>query len=219
MIKNISITMFMIHWVGAFFQIPAILPYHANPILLLQVAPLGIYSSRDMNFEFLSREIHISGLSPINDEYEMNQNEMLEVDPPGVMENDTFDEGAISVLVDGALNGEAILQPDGSFEYTPVEDFIGIDTFSYRLELGEITSEIAVVQITVLDTQPPQVEWVSPVPEGEVLMVGFESALLEVEAIDNGPMSGVLFYRWDAKLGEKWWIFGYCFYRGCSLPI
>jgi hypothetical protein len=68
------------------------------------------------------------------------------------------------------------------------------------LELDDVFSEPAIVRITVLDTQPPQVEWLSPIPDGEVLIVGFKSILLEVGATDNGVLTGVQFYRWDSLL-------------------
>ncbi len=202
-IQNISFAVFAIHWLGALFQAPAIYPFLANPIMILQKVSPGINPSQDTDFIFLSERFLSQELVPADDEYETNQNETLSVASPGVMGNDNI-LGANAVLVDPApSHGEISLDPNGSFTYTPDVDFIGEDFFNYMLEQDGEFSEPAVVQITVLDTQSPQVVWVSPVSEGEVLVVGFEWILLEAEATDNGVVAGVLFYRWDAYLGEE----------------
>jgi hypothetical protein len=138
-----------------------------------------------------------------DDEYETNQNVELSVAAPGVMGNDVFeDENIESFMVEPASHGVAILDTDGAFVYTPSEEFIGVDTFMYQLE-GDETSNIGTVRITVRDTQPPQVEWISPVTEGEILFVGIETVHLEASASDNDFVSGVQFKRWDPKLGPE----------------
>lgn len=194
MIMNYSFLLFTFYWVGVFFQIPASYPFSASPILMIPGASPGFIAGSLLNQQLLS----------VGDEYEVGQNETLIVELPGVMGNDTYDEGAIAVLIGPSpSHGEVSLNPNGSFSYTPVADYIGLDTFTYRLELDEIFSEAAVVQISVLDTEPPQVLWISPVFEGEVLVVEYERILLEAEAMDNGPLAGVLFYRWDPYLGDE----------------
>jgi hypothetical protein len=137
----------------------------------------------------------------VDDEYETNQNEQLFVDAPGVMENDDFGLSEVSsVLIDASLHPEVSLNPDGSFIFIPEEDFVGIYSFTYRLEHGDEFSDPAVVQISVLDTQPPQVEWIAPVLDGKVLIVDLEIVHLEAGAKDNDLVTGVQFYRWDSDL-------------------
>jgi hypothetical protein len=136
----------------------------------------------------------------VDDEYETNQNVQLSVAAPGVMGNDVFeDENIESFMVEPASHGVAILDTDGAFVYTPSEDFIGVDIFQYQLQ-GDESSNFGTVQIAVLDTQPPSVEWVSPVLDEEVLIVEDEIVQLEAGAMDNDLVTGVQFYRWDADL-------------------
>ena len=47
------------------------------------------------------------------------------------------------VLAEDAINGELALESDGSFVYTPDENFFGDDTFSYRASDGIAESEPA----------------------------------------------------------------------------
>jgi hypothetical protein len=180
MIKNITYAFVLINLISSFLYLSGSHPVSITPYeyLLLLQEPIAV-----------------------DDEYETNQNETLSVEPPGVMENDNIDLDEVSsVLVDASLHPEVSLNPDGSFVYIPEEDFVGIYSFSYRLEHGDEFSNPAVVQITTLDTQPPSVEWVSPVLEKEVLIVGNEIVQLLAGAMDNDLVTGVQFYRWDSDL-------------------
>ena len=69
----------------------------------------------------------------------------------GVLINDVDPEGdpLIAVLVDDVSNGSLILNPDGSFTYTPDQDFSGTDTFTYRANDGTTDSNLATVTLTV----------------------------------------------------------------------
>jgi hypothetical protein len=179
MIKNITYAFVLINLISSFLNLSgshqvSITPYE---YLLLLQEPIAV-----------------------DDEYETDQNVQLSVAAPGVMLNDEFEDEIIeSVLVEPASFGVAILDTDGGFIYTPSQDFIGIDTFMYQLQ-GDESSNFGTVQITVRDTQPPQVEWISPVPEGEVLIVEREIVQLEAGAMDNDLVTGVQFYRWDSDL-------------------
>jgi hypothetical protein len=181
MIKNISFAFILINLVSSFLYMPVSHPVSINPdeYLLLLQEPIAE-----------------------DDEYETNQNVQLIVDAPGVMLNDVFEQGIprISVLEASASHGIETLNLDGSFEYNPDIDFIGTDTFTYILEQDGVSSNVAVVQITILDTQPPSVEWVSPVLDEDVLIVGDEIVQLVAGAMDNDLVTGVQFYRWDSDL-------------------
>ena len=52
----------------------------------------------------------------------------------GVLANDTDADGdsLTATLVNGPVNGTLVLNPDGSFVYTPNSGFAGIDTFTYQ---------------------------------------------------------------------------------------
>jgi hypothetical protein len=179
MIKNITFAFVFFNLISSLLYMPAMHSISSTPdeYLLLLQEPIAV-----------------------DDEYETNQNEQLSVAAPGVMLNDEFaDETIESVLVEPASHGIASLDTDGAFVYTPNEEFIGVDTFIYQLQ-GDERSNFGTVQISVLDTQPPQVEWIAPVLDGEVLIVDLEIVHLEAGAMDNDLVTGVQFYRWDSDL-------------------
>ena len=77
--------------------------------------------------------------------------EVLEVPAPGVLENDTDEDGdPLSViLVDNVVEGVLDLTQDGGFTYTPPLDFEGAVTFSYRARDAANVSATAIVTITI----------------------------------------------------------------------
>ncbi|MCC9658214.1 tandem-95 repeat protein [Rhodopirellula halodulae] len=79
---------------------------------------------------------------PVNDSYIVDEDEVLDSSTlgsnPSVFGNDTFDAAQFmpitAVVVDGPSYGTLTLDPStGEFVYDSVEDFAGIDTFTYRL--------------------------------------------------------------------------------------
>jgi VCBS repeat-containing protein len=68
-----------------------------------------------------------------------------------VTANDRDVEGTAltAVLVAGPVNGNLVLNLDGSFTYTPYAHFFGIDSFTYRMRDEELDSNVATVAITV----------------------------------------------------------------------
>jgi hypothetical protein len=96
-----------------------------------------------------------------NDNYSTNQDTTLTVLPAtGVLANDTdIDDASLTaVLVAGPSNASAFaLNADGSFSYTPLPGFTGVDSFDYKADDGEDDSNVATVTITVTDTQGPTV--------------------------------------------------------------
>ncbi len=65
----------------------------------------------------------------------------------------------------GALTGTA-----PNLTYTPVENFTGVDGFTFRVSNGVTTSQAAQVYITVTpdgDTTPPEVTWTNPAADAE----------------------------------------------------
>ena len=65
--------------------------------------------------------------------------------------NDSDVEGsALSAVVgSNVAHGTLVLNPDGSFVYTPAAGYSGGDSFSYRASDGTLTSNLATVSITV----------------------------------------------------------------------
>src|SRR5690606_41230992 len=73
------------------------------------------------------------------------------VPAPGVLANDTDPNGdpLTAQLVDGPANGTLVLNPDGSFTYTPDTGFSGTDSFTYQASDGSALSNVATVTIDV----------------------------------------------------------------------
>jgi VCBS repeat-containing protein len=70
----------------------------------------------------------------------------------GILGNDYDVDGnelLTSVLVSGPAHGTLTLNPDGSFTYTPAENFCGEDSFTYKAYDGELYSNVATVRIVV----------------------------------------------------------------------
>jgi hypothetical protein len=84
------------------------------------------------------------------DSYSVAPNGVLTVSSAyGVLINDSdVDDSELSAfLVSSTSHGQVELGLDGSLVYTPSEDFVGIDTFTYWAYDGELFSEV--VQVTV----------------------------------------------------------------------
>ncbi len=88
----------------------------------------------------------------VNDTYSIDEDSVLTVDvATGVLDNDTDAEGDTlsTVIVAEPAHGTLVLNANGSFTYTPDDDFAGSDTFTYRASDGSLESAVATVTITV----------------------------------------------------------------------
>ncbi len=106
----------------------------------------------------------VDGTPPVatNDAYTMDEDNVLTINAPGVLANDTdadnspltvFDPDPSTPNVDPAVppvNGQLVLNTNGSFTYTPNLDFFGTDTFVYFATDPRLLSNApATVTITV----------------------------------------------------------------------
>jgi large repetitive protein len=96
-------------------------------------------------------EIPNSAPTAVDDSYEGQQDELLLIAAPGVLANDSDPDGdpLTAVLVTPTSSGALTLNLDGSFSYMPEAGFAGIDTFTYRVNDGQGSSDTATVTITV----------------------------------------------------------------------
>lgn len=85
------------------------------------------------------------------DSYGVDEDSGLTVAAPGTLGNDTDpqSEPLTASLVTDASHGSLVLNSDGSFNYTPVANFSGADSFSYKASDGTHTSGTTTVSITV----------------------------------------------------------------------
>jgi VCBS repeat-containing protein len=88
-----------------------------------------------------------------DDSYSTNENTVLAVTAPGVLANDTSPSGnpLTCAILATPTHGHVILNPDGSFTYTPATNFTGIDSFTYEDSDGHFHSNIATVTLNVFD--------------------------------------------------------------------
>ena len=88
-----------------------------------------------------------------DDTFETRVNNELNIESPGVLENDSDPDGDDLVIVrfDSTTveGGQVMLNPDGSFTYTPVDGFEGTDSFSYEISDQNGGTDSATVSITV----------------------------------------------------------------------
>ena len=89
----------------------------------------------------------------MNDSFSTDEDTPLNVVAPGVLANDTdVDTGTTltAVLVTGPANAESFtLNANGSFAYTPADDFNGADSFTYEANDGTADSNTVTVTLTV----------------------------------------------------------------------
>jgi VCBS repeat-containing protein len=97
-------------------------------------------------------------VNPVNDapsstadSYSVDEDETLDVPANGVLanDNDIDGNGLTAVLVSDPPDGSVTLNADGSFSYTPDENFSGSDSFTYKANDGSEDSGTATVTITV----------------------------------------------------------------------
>lgn len=91
------------------------------------------------------------------DSYQTNEDEPLTVAVPGVLSNDTDIDGdaLTATLQTLPANGTVSLQSDGSFTYTPLQDFSGLDGFTYAANDGAASSVAAVTLQVALRNDAP----------------------------------------------------------------
>jgi VCBS repeat-containing protein len=110
----------------------------------------------------------------VADAYETDEDTTLSVPGSGVLGNDADHTGAglQAELVSGTSRGSLALDPDGSFTYTPDENFHGSDSFSYRALRGDLESDPVTVTIDVSSVND------APVADAEAYLIGEDFPLV-----------------------------------------
>jgi VCBS repeat-containing protein len=86
-----------------------------------------------------------------NDSYTANEDQVLQVAAPGVLDGDTDADAdpLTAVLASGPSHGTLVLNANGSFTYTPAPNYFGPDSFTYRASDGTAQSNLATVSLTI----------------------------------------------------------------------
>ena len=103
-----------------------------------------------------------------------------------VLVNDTdVDSAALSVVIASQpANGIAVLNADGSVQYTPNANFTGTDTFTYRASDGALQSAPVSVTITVLAGNRP------PVVNGVIVSTNEDSTIVIAPLVNTTDPDG-----------------------------
>jgi hypothetical protein len=123
-----------------------------------------------------------------NDAFTTNEDTALS---GSVLANDSDVEGPLFVSpAGGPANGSLVLNPDGSFTYTPVANFNGADAFSYLVTDGDGATAGAIVTIAVTAVNDP------PVAGNDIWAVSTASTIAVATsallANDSDPEGGAL---------------------------
>lgn len=122
-------------------------------------------------------------LTAVKDTYTVNEDEVLTVGAEeGVLNNDINpDDGALTArLVDDVSAGSLVLNSNGSFAYTPEQDYYGSDAFSYRIYDGTSYSNTVIVQLTINPVNDP------PVAEDQIVLTRLNTPVeITLTAIDD----------------------------------
>jgi hypothetical protein len=121
------------------------------------------------------------------DAYSVSENHKLVVAAPGVLGNDLgFDAFTIQIDTSSAHHAAIFDNGDGAFEYMPAHNFVGTDTFHYKVDdLDNINTYTGTVTVTVKGVAPPP----PPKPTGYWMVgaTGIVYAFGQVHKYGNAP--------------------------------
>jgi len=87
--------------------------------------------------------------APVENSYSTQEDEVLVVPTPGVLDNDIDAVAGTVALATEPTHGTVALDADGSFTYTPDANYNGTDSFIYEVEMLDATTGTGTVTITV----------------------------------------------------------------------
>ncbi|SSY69788.1 cell surface protein [Priestia megaterium] len=91
-------------------------------------------------------------------------------------------------LLIGPANGTVVVNPGGSYSYTPNENYNGVDSFSVVVSDGQGGTAISTITITILPVNDP------PVGPNEITIVTPEETPVTSQIVATDPDGGVLTY-------------------------
>jgi hypothetical protein len=138
---------------------------------------------------------------------------VVSVASSGVLANDRDIEGDAlkAVLVSGPLHGTVQMLDNGTFTYTPVPDFFGSDSFTYKANDGALDSATATVAINVAPTpDAPKLAAVAAgntASEGQLFTMTMSASDVDLPAdhLTFGLLSGPANAKVDAVSGVFSW--------------
>ncbi|RPJ19182.1 MAG: tandem-95 repeat protein, partial [Desulfobacteraceae bacterium] len=145
--------------------------------------------------ETFTVEVYNAAPSVNADEYTMDEDGTLIVAAPGVLANDTDAPGdpLIAELYSEPEFGRLLLNPDGSFSYSPGENFFGEDSFAYMAMDDEGAYSVTSVTITVIPVNdaPVAQEDGYRMDEDSVLSIPAQGGLMKINGLDPEGIYGI----------------------------
>ncbi|NQU25414.1 MAG: tandem-95 repeat protein [Candidatus Nealsonbacteria bacterium] len=130
------------------------------------------------------------------DAYNVDEDQTLDVPLPGVLNNDSDNEGhgLTARKTAGPSHGQLTVRPDGSFTYEPEEDFHGTDSFTYRAGDGTLDSDQTTVTITVhpVNDAPSAVDDAYTTDGGSALMPTAPGLLGNDEDVEDDSLTVII---------------------------
>jgi len=130
------------------------------------------------------------------DTFTLDEDTSLVVAASGVLGNDTDVDGdaLTASLVTGPAHGTLALNADGSFTYTPDENYNGTDSFTYRASDGNLTSSEQTVVLTIdpVPDAPVGAADSYAVDEDTTLVVASGGVLANDMHPDGTPLTSIL---------------------------
>jgi VCBS repeat-containing protein len=128
------------------------------------------------------------------DTYGMDEDVVLVVSAAeGVLKNDSDPEGSALTAVNPSepTNGQVSLNSDGSFTYTPDENFSGNDQFTYgaRDGGGSTTTATVTIQVTPVNDQPTASDDAYPTPGAGAALIVTAPGVLANDSDPDGPLT------------------------------
>lgn len=129
--------------------------------------------------------------------YTTNEDTVLTVNALGVLSNDVYGFPPDIEIVSGPLNGTltgGIVNPDGSFVYTPNLNYFGTDSFTYRLRDPFNVSGTATVSLTInsVNDRPVANDNLYIARPGVPLLVNPSGVLGNDTDVENNPLTARL---------------------------
>ncbi len=133
----------------------------------------------------------------VDDPYNTDEDTGLTVIPPGVLENDTDQEDDPLTVTSWAqpANGTVSGNGDGSFTYTPNQDFNGQDTFTYVVTDPAGGTDEGTVTITVDPVNDPPVA--NAGPDQTVTDDGDLAEWVTLDGSGSTDDGGIVSYAWS----------------------
>jgi VCBS repeat-containing protein len=124
----------------------------------------------------------------VDDAYGLDEDSSLSIGAPGVLSNDTDQDGQAltAALVSDVSNGTLTLNGDGSFSYQPNAGYHGSDSFTYEASDGDKAAE-ATVTITISSVNDAPVANADTASTLEDVAVSIDAMANDTDA-DHDPL-------------------------------